>query len=92
MNTKVKLTLAASIVLGGAGLLAGSASAMPMNGLNAAVETTTMAQDNVQEAAWVCRPWGCHWRPNWGYYGYGYGGWHGGWHGGWNHWHHWHHR
>jgi hypothetical protein len=89
MNTKLKLALAAGIALGGAGLLTGSASAMPMSGLDKAIATTVDTQSNVQEAAWICRPWGCHWVPGWRYwggpgYGYGYGY-------GWHHWHHWHH-
>ncbi len=82
MNTKVKLALAASLMLGCAGLLAGSASAMPISGLNKAVTASANAQ-KVDDVRWVCRPWGCHWFPG---YGYGYGG---GW--GYHHWHHWHH-
>jgi hypothetical protein len=80
MNTKVKLALAASLMLGGAGLLAGPASAMPISGLNKAVTTSVDAQKGVEDVRWFCRPWGCHWAP-----GHGYGGWR------WHHWHHWHH-
>jgi hypothetical protein len=85
MNMKVKLALAASIALGGASLLANTASAMPMSGLDKAVATVSVAQDNVQDAAWICRPWGCRWVPGWGYgyggwgYGYGWHRWHRGW-------------
>jgi hypothetical protein len=84
MNTKVKLALAASLMLGGAGLLAGSASAMPISGLNKAVTISADAQKSVEDVRWFCRPWGCHWVP--GPY-YGGWGWHRGW--GWHHWHHW---
>ncbi len=79
MNTKVKLALAASLMLGGAGLFASSASAMPVSGLNKAVATTTDAQKSVEDVRWVCGPWGC--RHYWGGGGWGYHRWH--------HWHHW---
>jgi len=87
MKVILKLGLAAGLTLSAAGLAASSASAMPMNGLDPAVATTSdLAQNHVEAVRWVCGPWGCHWRPNyWGprpYYGYrryGYG-YRGGWH------------
>jgi hypothetical protein len=84
MNTKVKLALAASLVLGSAGLFVGSASALPMSGIDKSLATTDV-QQKVEDVRWICGPWGCHWAPGayWGGYGYG---WHGGWHGWHRHW------
>jgi hypothetical protein len=89
MNLKVKLALAASLALAGAGSLAGTASAMPMTGLDKSLAVSQDAAKSIDNVAWICRPWGCHWAPGWGY-GYGYGWHHYGWHRwGWHHWHHW---
>jgi len=44
MNTKVKLALAASLALAGVGLVAESASAMPMNGLDNSLVTSQDVQ------------------------------------------------
>jgi hypothetical protein len=87
MDNRLKLALAAGVVVGGMGLAAQSASAMPMNGLASgltlAIATGEAAQ--AEQVRWVCGPWGCRWRPNYwgGYYGprpfygprpyYGYG-------------------
>jgi hypothetical protein len=79
---KLKIALVAATVLGGAGLVAPAASAMPMSGL--ATATDQLAGD-VQNVAWVCGPYRCWWRPN--YWGWGYRRWWGprwGW--GWRRW------
>lgn len=49
----------------GGGLLAGTASAMPLNGLTPAA---TQTADGVQDVAYVCGPYRCWWRPGpyWG--------------------------
>jgi len=64
--SKVTL-LAAGVALCGA-LVATTASAMPVAPLSSPAA-------NVEQARWVCGPYGrCWWRPNYygGYYGYGY--------------------
>ena len=61
--------------LAGVALSTGTASAMPIG--------VPAQASNVEQAAYVCNPWGHCWvRPG---DGYGYGGW------GWRRWHHWHH-
>lgn len=59
----------------GGGLLAGTASAMPLNG--PALAATQIA-DGAQNVAYVCGPYRCWWRPGpyWGgpYWGPGYWG------------------
>jgi len=45
-------------------LIAPAASAMPISGL--APAANALATD-VQQAAWVCGPFRCWWRPGWGY-------------------------
>jgi hypothetical protein len=87
---KLKFALA-GLMAAAAAATASDAAAMPI------VPMPHLAQ--VQEARWVCNPWGrCWWRPN--YYGaYGYYpapivrfggprhfGWHRGWHRGWRRW------
>ena len=67
----------------GSGLLIAKASAMPVNGLTAATKQTT---DGLRDAAYVCGPYRCWWRPGpfwggpyWGrghYWGYCRWGWH----------------
>src|SRR5215510_3059405 len=60
------------VALCGAALSPGNATAMPVGGLaNAASQAT-----DVQQAAWVCGPYRCFWRPRYyPYYGaYAYGG------------------
>jgi hypothetical protein len=84
---KLRITTAAFVILAGAGMMAGTASAMPINGQLAA--TAPVATD-AQQVRWVCGPYRCWWRPGGGYYygggpRWGYGGWHrpwgyGGWH------------
>ncbi|WP_156964553.1 hypothetical protein [Methylocapsa aurea] len=93
------LILAAGIGLGGFGLAAPAASAMPMNGLAPAVAMSEDIAQSVENVRWICGPYGgCRWVPGWRYWGprpwrpYGcYGGWrrHGyGW-GGYYHRHYW---
>jgi hypothetical protein len=91
---KLKIATAAFAILAGASMMAGTASAMPINGqLSATAPTTTEAQ----QVRWVCGPYRCWHQPGGYYYGgpprfYGGGywhrgwGWHGGWHRGWG-WH-----
>jgi hypothetical protein len=89
---KLVSALVGLAALGGVALSTGAASAMPI-GIPAQAS-------NIEQAAYVCNPWGHCWnRPDDGY-GYGGGwGWHhwngyyhphywGGW--GWHRWHHWH--
>ena len=74
----------------GSGLPAGTASAMPVNGLTPAA---AQIADGVQNVAYVCGPYRCWWRPGpywggpywrsgyWGYrpWGWGYRRWGWGW-------------
>jgi hypothetical protein len=84
---KLRITTAAFVILAGAGMMAGTASAMPINGKLAA---TAPATTDAQQVRWVCGPYRCWWRPGGYYYGggprWGYGGWNRpwGWHGGWH--------
>lgn len=72
MNTKLKFVLAGAVALGSLGAWANSASAMP-KGLDPGVATAADLQHGVQDARWVCGPWGCHWAPYWGpYWGWGW--------------------
>jgi hypothetical protein len=85
MKIHLKLALATGLTLAGFGFAASSASAMPISGIDPAVVTSSDIAQGVQDVAWVCGPWGCHWRPNryWGPRPY-YRPW--GWH---RHWHRW---
>jgi len=74
----------------GASMLAGTASAMPMNDLSSAA---AQLGDSVQDVRWVCGPYRCGWdgqgpphwhRPYYPPYGYWYGQRHWDWD-----WHHW---
>jgi len=89
MKAILKFGLAAGLTFAAADLAASSASAMPMNGLDPAVATTSdLALNNVETVRYVCGPWGCRWVPgyrygygyrrHWGGYGYrrGWGGYH----------------
>ncbi len=73
MKTSTKFVFAAAMGLASL-TLADSASALPMSGLNPALVAADKTADGaVQDVRWVCRPWGCHWAPNfwgprWGYY------------------------
>jgi hypothetical protein len=66
-------------------MMAGTASAMPINGQLAA---TAPSATDAQQVRWVCGPYRCWWRPGpywgggpyWGRPGWGYG-WRGGWRG-----------
>ncbi len=87
---KLRIATAAFAILAGAGMMAGSASAMPINGQLAATAPTAT---DAQQVRWVCGPYRCWWRPGYyGYYGRPYGfygrpygfygrpwGWRGGW-------------
>ena len=72
---KLRIATAAFAILAGAGMMAGTASAMPVNGQLAA---TAPAAADAQQVRWVCGPYRCWWRPGgyyypgprWGYYGY----------------------
>ena len=64
----LKIALVAGTVLGSASLIAPTASAMPASGLAAA---SNQLAANLQNVAWVCGPYRCWWRPNYGpYWGY----------------------
>jgi hypothetical protein len=89
---KFKSAMVGLVVLGGAALFGGAASAMPI-----APMTSTNTASNIEQVRWVCGPYRCWWRPNYygayGFYGgpryYGYGprwGYHRGWHRGWHRW------
>jgi hypothetical protein len=72
MKISLKAMMAAGIGLGGLGLAAGSASAMPVGGLNLALES-------IESVRWVCDPYGgCQrvhrWRRYWGGLGYDFYG------------------
>ncbi|WP_407176026.1 hypothetical protein [Bradyrhizobium sp. STM 3562] len=83
----VKSAFIALAALGGVAFSAGSAFAMP-NGIPQAGQIIGQSA-NIQEARWVCNPWGrCFWRPNW-YGAYGYYGPRPYWR--WHRWHRWHH-
>ena len=60
----LKIALVAATALGGVSLIAPAASAMPISEL--APAANALATD-VQQAAWVCGPYRCWWRPGWGY-------------------------
>jgi hypothetical protein len=80
MKIHQTLVLAAGIGLGGFGLAAPSASAMPMNGVAPAVATSADAALSVENVRWICGPYGnCRWAPGHRYYGwrpyYGHRGW-----------------
>lgn len=92
MNSTIKMSLAAGLALGGLGLVAQTASALPASGLDNAVAHSSDVQQAIQKTRYVCGYWGCRWVPG-PYAGWGYGyyrpywhpwGW--GWH---RHWHHW---
>ena len=75
MNRTIKMALVAGLGLAGLGFAAETASAAPMIGLDNAVAHQNDVQQGVQNARYVCGPWGCRWAPYpyWGYgYGYGY--------------------
>jgi hypothetical protein len=81
MKLKLTSALVGLAALGAVALSAGSASAMPV--------AVPAQASNIEQAAYVCNPWGhCWWRPN---YGYGYGYYRPHYYGGWG-WHRWHHR
>jgi hypothetical protein len=65
MLNNLKYVLAGTAALGAAVLTSGSASAMP-NGLS-----SDALASNVEQVRWVCGPYRCWWRPNYGYYGWG---------------------
>ena len=79
MVKSLKMTLVAAAALGGVAMASGSASAMPMAGLDKSAATVAGKVENVR---WVCGPFRCFYRPGF-YGGYGGYGWRGyGWRGG----------
>ena len=68
----LKVVLVAATALGGASLVASTASAMPIGGLAAA--SNELSAD-IQDVRWVCGPFRCWWRPGpyWGYRRWGWG-------------------
>jgi hypothetical protein len=65
MNTKLKFVLASAVALGSFVVLADSSVAVP-KGLDPAVATSTDLYHGIQDARWVCGPWGCRWAdPYW---------------------------
>ena len=73
--TLTSVTLAA-LVLGAGAIGAGSASAASLGGgLDPAIATGSDLAPMVQDARWVCGPYGhCHWAPNFyrpGFYNHG---------------------
>ena len=63
----VKLAAAAAVVLGAA-FAAAPASAGPMLDPGVA-HATDVAGAQPEAVRWVCGPYGCRWRPNYGFYG-----------------------
>ena len=82
MRSKLRLVLVGAVALGSMGALADSASAMPAR-LDPAIATSADLQHAVQDARWICGPWGCRWAPYWGWGPGPYWGW------GWHRWHRW---
>jgi hypothetical protein len=70
------LALAAAAALLGAVMTTGSASSMPLNGLTTV--SANKVAEHVQPVVWVCGPFRCWWRPDygpgWGPYPYRYWG------------------
>lgn len=80
MKINRTLFLAAWLGLGGIGFLASSASALPMYGMDPALAVPTEAGQGVENARWICGPYGgCRWVRGWRYwrpyYGYYYRPW-----------------
>jgi len=77
--SRLKIGLAAAVVLLSTSMLSGSASAMPANGLAPAAQ----AAGGIEKVRWVCGPYRCWWAPGpyWPGPRWGWGGW--GWHRGW---------
>jgi hypothetical protein len=71
MNSRKSILVASAALLAGA-LTIGSAAAMPVGGLAAAVNEV---QPNAENVRWVCGPYRCWWRPGpywvrpYGFYG-----------------------
>ncbi len=64
MSIQLKSFVLAAAVLGAAACGVGTASAMPLAGLDSAVATGSDLAPMVQDARWVCGPFRCHWAPN----------------------------
>ncbi len=66
MSMNLKSAALAAVLLGAGGIVAGSASAMPVGGgIDPAVAVGTDLQPQIEQARWVCGPFGrCHWAPN----------------------------
>lgn len=84
----IKIAGLAAIGLLTVTLASGNASAMPVMGIDPAVVTGTDAGASLDQVAWVCGPFRCHWvRPRPVFYGGPYYrpfGWHRGY--GWRRW------
>ncbi len=63
---KLRIATTAFAILAGAGMMAGTAYAMPINGQLAA---TAPAATDALQVRWVCGPYRCGWRPGGYYYG-----------------------
>lgn len=68
MTMSIKIAMAGAIALGGALLVAAPASAAPMLDPGVA-HTSTLDGAKPEAVRWVCGPYRCFWRPNYGFYG-----------------------
>jgi hypothetical protein len=74
MKISLKVMMAAAIGVGGLGLAAKPASAMPVSGLNPALATQADSAQGIESVRWVCDPYGgCQRVRHWRRYGYGWG-------------------
>jgi hypothetical protein len=89
---KLKIAVAAFAIVASISVMAGSASAMPVDGQ---LPAATGADATLQHVRWLCGPYRCWWSPGpyWpGAPRWGWGGWHRPWGGGWGWgggWHRW---
>jgi hypothetical protein len=69
---KLKFAVLGLAALGGAALASGQALAAMPNGIPQADQIASGPAAQVDQARWVCNPWGrCWWRPNfYGAYGF----------------------
>jgi hypothetical protein len=65
-----RFALAAALSLLALCLAGEPVSALPMSGAAPALVQTDSGAASVQEARWICGPYGrCHWAPGWRYWG-----------------------
>jgi hypothetical protein len=72
---KLKIAVAAFAIVAGVTMMAGSGSAMPVNGQ---LPAATDSRATLQQVRWVCGPYRCWWAPGpywggpprWGWYGW----------------------